>query len=180
MNRKVLTIAVMSLLLLSAQACVQYTVQPENVTVANGGTFSAQIGLDRCVGTTIFGNPLNWCMDISDVYGMGFDLNYDSAVLGYQGIDISAGVIHGASVVTGYRNSVTDNGKLVVGISKSGQVAGESAQGSVARITLQAKSAGATTLTFKDPHLVDSTGKVMVGWPFYRATLRTATVTVIP
>ena len=178
MNKRALLIALMSLVLFSTQACIQYTIQPETVTVANGGTFSATIGLERCGGITIFGDPMEWCMDVSDVYGVGFDLNYSSTVLGFQSIDISAGVIQGASVVTGYRNSATDNGKLVVGISKSGQVAGNNAQGTVARVVFLAKAAGTTTITFRDPQLLDSTGKVQVGWPFYRAKLYSASVTV--
>jgi hypothetical protein len=157
--------------------CIQYVVDPNSVTANADDTFVVDVVIDHCWG------PLydHWyCTATDDVYGAGFDLNYDPAVLEYQSIDLTDCVISGATVLTGFRNSGTDNGKLVVGISKSGQVAGEPASGIMASITFKAKAAGTTELSFADPHLVDSTGKFYVGWPIYFASLHKATVTVNP
>ena len=179
-GKKLLVLA-LGITFLALQACTpQYTISPADTTVAKDASFDVDIGLDHCVDINIGDQHHFFCGDTSNVYGVAFDLNYDPAVLQFQQISLTWSVLSGTAAVTGFRNSAVDNGKLVVGISKSGQVAGESAQGKVATITFKALAAGSSQITFKDPHLVDSTGKFLVGWPFYGATLQKANVTVTP
>jgi hypothetical protein len=59
-------------------------------------------------------------------------------------------------------------------------VAGEQGEGKVATITFRALSAGNTTLTFADPHVVESTGEFLAGWPFYAAQLGKSAIYISP
>ena len=179
-GKKLLVLA-LGMVFIALQGCApQYTISPADTTAAKDATFNIDIGLDHCVDIKIGRRHRFFCGDTSDVYGVAFDLNYDPAVVQFQSISVAGSVLSGTAAVTGFRNSAVDNGKLVVGISKSGQVAGESGQGKVATITFKALAAGSTQLTFKDPHLVNSSGKFLVGWPWYAATLQKANVTVTP
>lgn len=176
---KKLSVLALGLVFLALQACTpQYIIQPTNTTVAKDATFTVDIGLDHCVDMNVGSRHHFFCGDTSDVYGVAFDLDYDPAVIQFQSISVAGSVLSGTAAVTGFRNSGVENGKLVVGISKSGQVAGESGQGKVATITFKATAIGSTPITFKDPHLVNSAGKFLVGWPWYAATLQKANVTV--
>ena len=176
-NRKKLVSIFLSLLLFAG--CVEYMITPGAVTVASNNNFTVDISLHHCIGPFPF-TGWYFCTDTSDVYGVGFDLNYDPSRISFQSIDAASGVLHDVTAVTGFRNSLTDNGKLVVAVTKSGQVSGEPGEGKVATITFRALSAGATDLTFVDPHLVDSQGKFLVGWPFYWAQLSEASVSITP
>ena len=174
-NKSLLGLIMVTILL---SGCVVYIIDPGEITANNNGTFTVDIVLDQCVPIPFTRKFM--CTDTNDVYGVAFDLNYDSNVINFQSIDVSGGVLANVTATTGFRNSPTDNGKLVVGISKQGRVPGEQGQGKVATITFKAVSAGNTTLTFVDPHLVDSTGKFLVGWPLYAASLKQASVTIAP
>jgi len=157
--------------------CIKYEFDPAEISADKDDSFTVDIIVDHCWGSIY---EYRFCTATDDVYGVGFDLNYDPAVLEFQSISLSECVLSGATAVTGFRNSGADNGKLVVGISKSGQVGGEPGSGIMASITFKAKAAGQTELSFADPHLVDSAGQFYVGWPFYLATLNQASVTVNP
>jgi hypothetical protein len=160
--------------------CVTYILSPSATQVQTNNTFTVDISLDHCLGPIFFLPNKYICTDTSDVYGVGFDLNYDPTVLRFQGIDVSQSVLQNVTAVTSFRNSKTENGKLVVAITKSGQVPGEQGQGKIATITFQAINSGSTSITFKDPYLLDSTGKVLVGWPFFGAGFHEASVSVTP
>lgn len=174
---KVVGIFMVGIFFLSA--CIQYQLEPGEISVAQNNSFEVEVHLDNCIEVPFFEVKI-YCKDVSDIYGVGFDLNYDSNVIRFQGISLTGSVLSGATAVTGFRNSGTDNGKLVVGISKQGQVSGEPGAGKIATITFQAVSEGTTELNFADPHLVDSTGKFLVGWPWYWASLGKASVSVSP
>ncbi len=164
-------------------ACIRYSVSPPDKTVNLNDTFSVDIKLNNCLGPVeILGVTMPWeyCADTSDVYGVGFDLNYDDTIIEFQSVDISSSVLSGATVATGFRNSATENGNLVVGISKQGQVAGEEGKGIIATIEFQAIGAGDTDITFADPHLLNDQAESYVGWPFYWARLRKGSVEVSP
>lgn len=174
-NKSLLGLIMVTIL---TSGCIVYMIDPGEITANNSSTFTVDIVLDHCLPIPFTKKYM--CTDTNDVYGVAFDLNYDPSVIRFQSIDVSGGVLSNVTATTGFRNSQTDNGKLVVGVSKQGQVPGEQGQGKVATITFQAVSAGNTTLTFVDPHLVDSTGKFLVGWPFYWASLKQASVTITP
>ena len=180
MKKWMILAAATSWLLLSGSACIKYTLAPESSAVAKDGTVQVQVGLDHCLPFQFGGKPHSLCAGTDKVYGMGFDLDYDPAILEFQSLDLAGGALHNSTAVTAFRNSAVDNGQLVVGISKLGQVPGEPVQGMVATITFKAKEAGVTKLTFRDPQLLDSAGKYYVGWPYYSATLQKAQVTVSP
>ena len=176
-NNKKLVAAFLSLFLLAG--CVEYSITPVEINVQPNDTFTVDIILHHCIAPLPFTNKYI-CTDTNDIYGVAFDLNYDSNHIRFQSIDVSSSVLSDVTAVTGFRNSQTDNGKLVVGVTKSGQAPGEQGEGKIATITFQAVSAGSTTLRFVDPHLVDSTGKFLVGWPFYGAKLSEASVSIAP
>ena len=158
--------------------CVEYSLAPVAVTATQNGTFVVDVSLNHCV--TLPYTDLSWCSDTSDVYGVAFDLNYDPAVVRFSSISVAGSVLSSVTATTGFRNSATDNGKLVVAVTKQGQVAGQQGEGKIAGITFTAYAPGTTTLSFNDPHLVDSAGEFLVGWPAYAASLNTASVTVTP
>jgi hypothetical protein len=164
------------LLAMVMAGCFEYQITPASNSVTSGNTFTVDIGLNHCIKVPVFN--WNWCSDTSDIYGMGFDLDYDPAVIRFSSISLAGGVMTGVTSTTGFRNSATDNGKLVVAVSKSGQVSGQEGQGIIAHVTFTAFAPGNTTISFKDPQLIDSTGKVLVGWPMFAATLDTSSVTV--
>lgn len=177
MKKHIIVLSLIIATILSS-GCVVYMISPGEITAANNSTFTVDIALDHCVAIPFTKKYM--CTDTNDVYGVAFDLNYDQNIIRFQSIDVSGGALSNVATKTGFRNSQTDNGKLVVGISKQGQVPGEQGQGRIATITFQAVSVGNTTLTFVDPHLIDSTGKFLVGWPFYAASLKKASVTIEP
>jgi hypothetical protein len=162
------------LMVMVLAGCIEYQITPASNSAIAGNTFTVDIGLNHCLQVLDW----KWCTNTSDIYGMGFELDYDPAVIRYSSISTTGGVLTGVSTTTGFRNSVSDNGKLVVAVTKSGQVAGQEGQGLIAHVTFTAFAAGNTTISFKDPQLLDSTGKVLVGWPLYAATLNTSSVTV--
>ncbi len=158
--------------------CVEYSFSPVAVTAAHNGTFVVDVMLSHCV--TIPYTDIRYCSDTSDVYGVAFDVNYNPAVVRFSSISVTGSVLSSVTATTGFRNSATDNGNLVVAVTKQGQVPGQQGEGKIASITFTAYDPGSCTLSFKDPHLVDSTGKFLVGWPAYGASLNTASVTVTP
>jgi len=178
MKKRMILAASMGWLLLSG--CIQYTLAPENSTVAKDGVVQVQVGLDHCLRLQVGKKMRNFCAGTNDVYGLGFDLNYDPVILEFQSLDLQGSALRNSTAITAFRNSTGDNGKLVVGISKIGPVSGELVQGLVATVIFKAKAEGSTELTFRDPQLLDSAGKYYVGWPFYNARLQKAQVTVTP
>jgi len=161
--------------------CISYSVSPSDKSVNVNDDFSVDIELDNCLGPVeILGFTLGNCVDTGDVYGVAFDMNYDHTVLQLQGVDTSSSVLSDVSVTTGFRNSASENGKLVVGISKQGQVAGEEGRGIIATINFRAIAEGDTYLTFNDPHLLNSQGEFYIGWPLYMARLMEGFVSVAP
>jgi len=176
-QKKITALALAGMLLLAG--CVQYIASPSPINAHPNDTFTVSIALDHCIGPIPLVHSYI-CMDTSDVYGVGFDLQYDPAVIQFQSVDVSGSVLHSVAAKTGFRNSATDNGKLVVGVSKLGPVPGEEGQGLIATVTFKAVAPGATQINFADPHMVDSTGKFLIGWPWYAATLVPASVTVTP
>ena len=161
-------------------SCVYYEVVPAQDSLAVGETVRVDIYLHHCRHFNLFGKKVYRCKDTSDVYGAGFDLYYDSTLLSYQQTDLSNSVLSGATAAVGFRNSSTENGKLVVGVSRQGQVAGEPGEGIIATIIFRANNSGTTELTLDDPYLVDSQGNFYVGWPLYWIGLRGASITINP
>jgi len=159
-------------------SCVYYEVVPAQDSLAVGETVRVDIYLHHCRHFNLFGKKVYRCKDTSDVYGAGFDLYYD--LLSYQQTDLSNSVLSGATAAVGFRNSSTENGKLVVGVSRQGQVAGEPGEGIIATIIFRANNSGTTELTLDDPYLVDSQGNFYVGWPLYWIGLRGASITINP
>lgn len=156
--------------------CIQYSVAPSETTVHPSDSFTVDIQIGHCL--QVLGKT--HCLDVGNYYGAGFDLNYDPEIIRFQNISVAGSVWSGTTAVTGFRNSSTDNGKLVVGISKQAQVAGQLTDGTIAIVTFQAIGAGSTRLDFADPHLVDNQGNILVGWPSYQAILQGSTVSVVP
>jgi|GEM_PF-1744053 len=155
--------------------CIEYELSPTEISVNNGNSFTVDVVIDRCITIPVVG--AQFCTSTDDVYGVGFDLNYDSSKIRFQSITLTGGILEGDSVITAFRNSSTENGKLVVGISKNGQVSGEDVYGKIATISFQAVGAGSTEITFSDPHMLDSAGDPYVGL-FKWAILKTGLVTV--
>ncbi len=158
--------------------CFSYNLDPDTKSVANTQTFTVDVNFSHCLVVPLLERTI--CKDGVNFYGTGFDLNYDPAKIHFQSISVSGSVWSGTSAVTAFRNSVTDNGKLVVGISKQGQVAGETADGKIATVTFQAVGAGSTDITFGDLQLVDGSGNFLLGWrnfAFVNANKSAVTVT---
>lgn len=160
-------------------SCIQYNISPPSRTVQTNQTFTMDISIDSCLRIPVFKRRA-FCADTSDVYGVGFDLNYNSSIITYQGISLTGCVLSNVTSLTGFRNSSNDNGKLVVGVSKQGQVSGQSGQGKIATITFKALAQGNTTITVADPHLISSQGKSLLGRPFSWVRLGQASISVVP
>jgi len=172
---------IMAIIFCSAclSGCLSFWVFPGETEVMQNEEFTVEVGLDRCLGPfEVMGKKVEYCSDASDVYGAAFDLNYDPSVLELVDVDVSSGVLSGATSRIGFRNSDTENGKLVVGVSQEGQTSGQQGAGVLAVVTFRAKQSGTTDLVLKDPHLVDSNGEFYVGWPTYQAGLHHGFVTV--
>lgn len=93
---------------------------------------------------------------VNDLYGVGFDLWYDSAIIGFQSMDITSGFLSGAQIVNSFRNS--QQGKLVIGISLEGSVPGISGSGKFLTLTFTALAPGTSTIHLHDLHIYDSNG----------------------
>lgn len=179
--KKLISITAVMLISLLISGCLSYRVSPPSRQVNVDDVFTVDIVLDRCLGPfQIGGQEVKYCSDADDIYGMAFDLNYDPALLELVEVDVSSGALSGATVRTGFRNSASENGNLVIGISKQGQVPGEKAGGLIASVTFRAKASGTSDLVFDDPHIIDSLGRFYVGWPTYQAGLHSGTVFVDP
>ena len=159
--------------------CFSYNLNPDTKSVANTETFTVDVDFTHCFVIPLLGRTV--CKDGVNFYGTGFDLNYDPAVIQFQSISVSGSAWSGTSAVTAFRNSGTDNGKLVVGISKQGQVAGDTAAGKIATVTFQAVGAGSTEISFGDQQLVDGSGNFLLGWRnFAFVNSNKSAVTVTP
>ncbi len=179
--KRLISIAAIVLASVIFSGCLSYRVSPSARQVNVNDEFTVDVVLDRCLGPfEIGGQEVKYCSDADDIYGMAFDLNYDPALLEVMDVDVSSGSLSGATVRTGFRNSASENGKLVVGISKQGQTPGEEAGGLIATVTFRAKASGSTDLVFDDPHVIDSQGRFYVGWPTFQAGLHSGTVFVDP
>lgn len=90
------------------------------------------------------------------VYGGGFDLRYDPALVEFMGADTSASVLHSATDQIALRNKKP--GAVVFARSKEGPAAGEDLAGLVARFTFRALAAGQARITMADLALIDGKG----------------------
>ena len=115
-----------------------------DASVATGGTFTVDV---------VALSP------VPNVFGGGFDLRYDPALLEFVSADTSASALHGAVDQVALRNQTP--GAVVFARSKQGQVAGEDVQGLLARFTFRARAAGQARIAMADLGLVDGAGTDM-------------------
>lgn len=118
----------------------------------------------QTIGTVKVGNVFKIAIKIDsdtpaeDVYGQCFDMIYDTAKMTFANVvEINQGGGLPFSYYTqNYRNG--DPGRLVVCVSKEGQVGGSNGYGELVRISFNGVGSGSTTINFSDQYLVHSTG----------------------
>ena len=146
---------VWGVILLLANACYYLEAVPESDTVQVGDTVGVKIQLTN-QKIPIFGRLVS--RPARDVYGLGFELNYDPSVLNFVEAQDLGGIAN-ADIMTAFRNSASENGQLVVGISKSGQEPGDNSPFELVRIVFQAVGAGTADITIRDDNLINSQGE---------------------
>lgn len=97
--------------------------------------------------------------DVSDLYGVAFDLVFPANTLAFQGA--SEG-----SFLAGSQTSLqtSANGAiLIVGYTRLGLVAGSSGSGVLMTLRFQSTSSGGGPLTFDNARAIDSSGREIAG-----------------
>lgn len=97
--------------------------------------------------------------NVTNLYGVAFDLWYDPTVISLQGIDNTQGFMSSAQLVNSFRNA--NPGKLVLCLSLEGSVTGITGRGNMLRVTFLANSPGTTQITIHDIHVYDNSGNKM-------------------
>ena len=143
------------LFLFLVNACYYLKAVPEADSIQVGDTVGIKVRL-ASAKIPLFGRLVS--RPAKDVYGVGFELDYDPAVLNFVEAQDSGGIAN-ADIMTAFRNSASENGQLVVGISKSGQEPGDDSPFELVRIVFQAVGTGTADITIRDDNLVNSEGE---------------------
>ncbi|MFN7973542.1 MAG: cohesin domain-containing protein [Acidobacteriota bacterium] len=110
---------------------------------------------------------------MTDLYGAAYTITYSPAVLNFVGAD-DAGTFLATGGVTVLFNAALENGqegRLVVGISRAGQVSGVSGSGTLHNITFRGVAVGSTSLNFTSASAIDSNGTTIPGVTYSGGTV---------
>lgn len=95
---------------------------------------------------------------VTDLYGVAFDLRYPTAVLSYAGITEGTFLDEEGSVATTLQVAETPPGNLVIGTSRLGDVGSVTGTGVVVALEFRAQAAGSGAFSFDRNEALDITG----------------------
>jgi len=106
-----------------------------------------------------------------DLYAVSFDLVFPAQTVRFdvasEGVFLSAS----GAVSTSFQVFESEAGRLVVGLSRLGNVAGAAGSGTLLTLELGAVAAGTGTLAFEDAHAYDSSGDEISAASFVGGTV---------
>jgi len=109
---------------------------------------------------------------VTDLYGVAFDLLYPSAAIRFVSAT-EGSFLDDGGVDTSFQVAQMPTGRLVVGLSRLGQVAGRTGTGSLMRFEFQREATGAGDLLFDDNQAFNAAGTPIAGvqWSAGRVTV---------
>jgi hypothetical protein len=110
-------------------------------TAAKGATFKVEVSA---------------ALELSDLYGGGFELRYDPTLVEYVSADTTASKLTAAIDAVALRGG--KQGSVVFGRTREGAAAGESVRGTFAAFTFKALKDGRATITLAAPVLTAASG----------------------
>lgn len=120
----------------------------QNSNISNGDTLAINVTVNN----------------LSNVYGIGFDIDFDSSKLSYDGYVSGNYLEKGGNTVNYIITTQSGNsGKLIAGISRLGSVGGISGSGMMVTLKFKVVSAGSTSLTFSNNVVMDSSNQSIPG-----------------
>lgn len=101
---------------------------------------------------------------VSDAYGAGFDVDFDSSKLSYDGY-VAGGFLENGIDTVNYNVTTQpgNSGKLIVGISRLGSVGGVSGSGTIITLKFKVVTSGNSPVTFSNYVLRDPNNQTIAG-----------------
>ena len=113
----------------------------QNSSISNGDTLAIDVLVNN----------------LSNVYGAGFDVDFDPSKLIYAGYVAGSFLEKSGDTVNYIITTQTGNsGKLIAGISRLGSVGGVSGNGKIVTLKFKVVASGSTSLSFSNNVLMDA------------------------
>ncbi|HVF58201.1 MAG TPA: cohesin domain-containing protein [Thermoanaerobaculia bacterium] len=103
---------------------------------------------------------------VTNLYGVSFDLQYPATVLRYDGATEGTLLNANGTVQTSLQVVESPAGTLVVGFTRLGTAGGVSGSGTLLTLRFSARAAGTGPFTFVAPAGVDPSGQALAGLTF--------------
>ncbi|HEX5759344.1 MAG TPA: cohesin domain-containing protein [Thermoanaerobaculia bacterium] len=103
---------------------------------------------------------------VTNLYGVSFDLQYPATVLRYDGATEGTLLSAGGTVGTSLQVVESPAGTLVVGLTQLGAAAGVSGSGTLLTLRFSSRAAGSGAFTFVAPAAIDPNGQALAGLAF--------------
>jgi hypothetical protein len=100
---------------------------------------------------------------VTDLYGVAFDLQYPSAVLAFDGASEEGFLSEDRTVATAFEILEAPSGNLVVGLTRLGGVGSVGGSGVLLRIELRAVASGSGSFRFEGPQAFSPQGVPLDG-----------------
>ena len=108
---------------------------------------------------------------VTNLYGVSFDLQYPATVLRYDGATEGTLLNASGTVATSLQVVESPAGTLVVGFTRLGTAGGLSGSGTLLTFNFSARAAGTGPFTFVAPAGVDPSGQALTGLSFAAGTV---------
>ena len=141
---------------------------PPGITFTASGTAPANsVALGSGTGGTATTLVLEVrATQVTNLYGVSFDLQYPATVLRYDGATEGTLLNANGTVQTSLQVVESPAGTLVVGFTRLGTAGGISGSGTLLSLAFSARAAGTGPFTFVGPTGVDPSGQALVGLSF--------------
>jgi general secretion pathway protein D len=103
---------------------------------------------------------------VTNLYGLSFDLQYPATVLRYDGATEGTLLNANGTVQTSLQVVESPAGTLVVGFTRLGTAGGLNGSGTLLTLRFSARAAGSGPFTFVAPTAVDPNGQALAGLSF--------------
>lgn len=108
--------------------------------------------------------------DVTDLFAVGFDLNYPGSILSYAKVTQGSFLSNSGNVKTSLQIAERQKGTLVIGLTRLGGGSGRSGSGVLMTITFAAAGSGSGTFTYDNQAAYSSdirqTGEAIAGFQF--------------
>lgn len=108
---------------------------------------------------------------VPDLYGVAFDLTFPGDLLSFEGASEGA-VLGSGGVETSLQVAESGGARIVVGLSRLGDVPGVDADGGLLDLTFRVSGAGTGTVTFARQSAFDADGESIAGVSWSGGSLR--------